>query len=65
MLDKLKASARHAIIAAIPIVATFVLANVIPALQQKYAADATISLALTLAVLYLTPLTRQYGVGKR
>lgn len=65
MLDKLKAQARHFIIAALPLVATFILTNVIPNLQGQYAESASISFVLTLAALYLTPLTRQYGVGRK
>lgn len=64
MLDRLKPLARHALIAAVPIVASLVL-QALPGLQKAYAADATISLFLTLAVLILTPLTKQYGVGSK
>ena len=64
MLDKLKAATRHAIIAAIPLVATAVL-NLIPGLQKQYGADAGVALALTIAALWLTPLTKQYGVSSK
>lgn len=63
MLDKLKPLVRHSIIIAIPGVAAYLL-TLIPSLQDKYGADALVSIALTIAALYLTPLTRQYGRGK-
>lgn len=64
LLDKLKPLVRHAIIALTPVVAAFLL-HLIPSLQAQYGANALVSVALTLAVLYLTPLTQQYGRGAR
>jgi hypothetical protein len=64
MLDQLKAVARHAIIAALPAVAAYVIV-LLQGLQTKYAADAAVGSAITIGILFLTPLTRQYGVGKR
>lgn len=64
MLDRLNAFARHAVIGALPVVAAAVL-TLIPGLQKQYAGDAVIGLALTMATLYLTPLTKQYGVAKK
>lgn len=60
MLDKLSAFARHAVIGALPVVAAALL-TLIPALKDQYAGDAVIGLLLTMATLYLTPLTNQYG----
>jgi hypothetical protein len=64
MLDKLNAFARHAVIGALPVVAAGLL-TLIPGLQKQYAGDAFIGLLLTMATLYLTPLTNQYGVNKK
>ena len=61
--DSLNAGVRHLIIAAAPIVAAAAL-TAIPALQKQYAGNAVIGLLLTMAVLYLTPITKQYGKGK-
>lgn len=64
MLDKLKAFTRHLIIAAIPVAATVVLTQVVPSLQAQYGGTMVGALIIEGLVLYLTPLTRQYGKFK-
>lgn len=66
MLDRLPASVRHAILVAAGIVFTALIQWV----QTDYTnwglpapAVAILGFAIPMAVNYLTPLTRQYGVG--
>ena len=63
MLDKLSPFVRHLLIALAPGVLTFVSSAVIPGLSAKGGEAAMIAGLLTMAVLVLTPLTQQYGIG--
>lgn len=65
MLDQLKAAVRHFVILCIGAALTVVGQEVVPALQGtgEWWGPAAAAL-VSMAVLWLTPLTRQYGVGR-
>lgn len=63
MLDKLPPAARHLLLAALPVILGWVLSDVVPALQGKYPAAAALWLVLQQVLLWVLPLTRQYGAG--
>lgn len=64
MLDQLKAAARHLIILVIGAAVTVLGQEVVPALQGSTEWWGPVAAALlTYAILWLTPLTRSYGVG--
>ena len=63
MLDKLKPLARHLAILLLGAVLTWVTTEVVPSLQDQGGAAALIGAAITVAALYFTPLTSQYGIG--
>lgn len=62
MIDKLPPGARHLLIGLLAAVLT-ALSESVPALGLHPALAAVTGAALGYAVLVLTPLTRQYGVG--
>jgi hypothetical protein len=63
MLDKLKPALRHLALLAIAAVLTVVGNDVIPALKDQAGIASVVGALLTLLIAYVTPLTRQYGVG--
>jgi hypothetical protein len=66
VLDQLPAPWRHLIFAVAPIVLGWVASDVVPFVQGKNPLAAYLIGALVTALTaWVTPLTRQYGVGKR
>jgi hypothetical protein len=63
MLDKLPAFARHFALLVLAAALTVAGAEVVPALQDQGGVAAVVGALLTALIAYLTPLTRQYGVG--
>ncbi len=67
MLDKLPAWARHLVLMIAPVVLAWIASDVIPALETGSSRDKAIAyglgLLITIGLAWLTPLTRQYGVG--
>ena len=63
MLDKLSASVRHLILLVVPVVLAWVGTDIVPQLKDKPGLAGVVAIALSVAVTWLTPLTRQYGVG--
>lgn len=67
MLDKLPAWARHLVLMLAPVLLAWIASDVIPALQTQGGNAALVAAALGVAVSYglmwLTPVSRQYGVG--
>lgn len=62
--DRLPAIVRHLIILGAPVVLGWVSSDVIPALQDRPGAGTAFAALLEAIVLVVTPLTRQYGVGR-
>jgi hypothetical protein len=63
MLDKLKPVFRHCLILVGMAVLTWAGTEFVPALQDQGGAAAAAAAVLSALLLYLTPLTRQYGLG--
>lgn len=62
MLDKLPAEVRHSLIALVAALVGWA-TSAIPALDLPEPLPALIGAGLTMAIAYLTPLTKQYGIG--
>ena len=63
--DKLPASVRHLVLLAFPAILGWVSSTFIPSLAGKGGVSAAVAAVLGYLVLYLTPLTKQYGVAKK
>ena len=63
--DKLPASVRHLILLAFPAVLGWVSSTFIPSLAGRGGVSAGVAALLGYLVLYLTPLTHQYGLSKK
>ena len=64
MLDRLKPLVRHLLILLSTVVLAWVTQEVVPDLQDQGGTAALAGGFITALLLYLTPLTRQYGIGK-
>lgn len=62
-VDRLSPFFRHLVIAAAPFVLDYTARVLVPALREQYGATVLGSVAIAALVGWLTPLTRQYGVG--
>lgn len=62
-LDRLPASVRHLLLAVLPILVSWLGTDVVPRLQGHGTLLAVATLALQVAGLWGTPVTRQYGAG--
>ena len=63
LLDRLHPAARHLLLAVLPVVLAWASADLIPFLQGEFPAWAAIWVTVQQALLWATPLTRQYGAG--
>jgi hypothetical protein len=64
MLDKIPAPARHLLLALAPVLLGWASAEGLPWLQGQFPAWAGVWVVIQQAVLWATPLTRQYGAGR-
>jgi hypothetical protein len=64
MLDLLPAQLRHLVLALLPVLAGWAAADGIPWLRDRFPAAALLWTALQTLILYFTPVTKQYGVGR-
>lgn len=65
MLDKLPPEARHLVLMLLVPVLAYVASDVVPALGIHPLVAGLVGVVLAQLIAYLTPLTRQYGVGSR
>jgi hypothetical protein len=65
MLDRLPAQYRHLILMVLVPLLGYVAAQVVPALDIHPLLAGAIGVVLTEVLAWLTPLTRQYGVGSK
>jgi hypothetical protein len=65
MLDKLPSWARHLFFAVAPAILGWVSSDIVPALEGKGEIAALAASLITVLIAAVTPLTRQYGAGKR
>ena len=63
MLDKLPAWARHLALLVFTAVLTWAGTDLVPALEDQPGLAGVAAVVLTMALAWLTPLTRQYGTG--
>lgn len=63
--DRLWPLLRHLILLLLPVLLGWASADLLPFLQDRFPQWALIWAAVTQAVLWATPLTRQYGAGAR
>lgn len=63
MLDKLPAWARHLALVVLAAVLTWAGTDLVPALQGQPGLAGVAAVLITMLLAWLTPLTRQYGVG--
>ena len=64
MIDKLPSWARHLFFAVTPAVLGWIASDIVPALQNQGPQSALIASLVTVLLAAVTPLTKQYGVGK-
>lgn len=65
LFDRLWPVFRHLLLLLLPVVLGWISADVLPVLRDQFPQWALIWAAVTQLVLYVTPLTRQYGAGAR
>ena len=63
-LDRLPASARHLLLALLPVLLTWLGTDVVPALQGRPGVAGVLAVALQAVLLWGTTATRQYGAGQ-
>lgn len=65
MLDQMPAWARHLFFAVAPAVLGWIASDIVPYLEGKGEYAALAASLITVLVASVTPLTRQYGLGKK
>ena len=65
MIDKWPAWARHLFFAITPAVLGWIASDVVPALENQGPQAALVASLVTVLVAAVTPLTTQYGIGKK
>jgi hypothetical protein len=63
MLDRLPAAARHLLFLLLPVLLAWASSDLLPVLEGQFPEWGMIWAVVTQALLWATPLTRQYGAG--